>query len=52
LPTDEARLNGLALFSWTPYEPENMRRTLALGVTGVMTDRPDVLNHVLGMINP
>jgi glycerophosphoryl diester phosphodiesterase len=30
-----------------PNEPEDIRRTLALGVTGVMTDRPDVLNQVL-----
>ncbi len=44
---DEARLNGLALFPWMPNEPEDIRRTLALGVTGVMTDRPDVLNQVL-----
>jgi len=44
---DEARLNGLALFPWMPNEPEDIRRTLALGITGVMTDRPSVLNQVL-----
>lgn len=44
---EEARLDGLALFPWNPNEPEDIRQTLALGVTGVMTDRPDVLNRVL-----
>lgn len=44
---EEARLNGLALFPWMPNTPEDIRRTLALGITGVMTDRPDVLNQVL-----
>jgi glycerophosphoryl diester phosphodiesterase len=48
---DEACLNGLSLFPWTPNEPEDIRRTLALGVTGVMTDRPDVLNQVLRATN-
>lgn len=43
----EARLCGLTLFPWMPNEPEDIRRTLALGVTGVMTDRPDILNQVL-----
>jgi glycerophosphoryl diester phosphodiesterase len=44
---EEARLNGLALYPWMPNDPEEIHRTLALGVTGVMTDRPDVLNQVL-----
>ncbi len=44
---DEARLSGLALYPWMPNEPEDIRQTLALSVTGVMTDRPDVLNQVL-----
>ena len=44
---EEARLNGLALFPWMPNEPADIQRTLAFGVTGVMTDRPDVLNQVL-----
>ena len=49
---EEARLNGLALYPWMPNTPEDIRRTLALGITGVMTDRPDVLNQVLHTTTP
>jgi len=49
---EEARLNGLALYPWMPNTPEDIRRTLALGITGVMTDRPDVLNQVLHATTP
>ena len=44
---DEARLSGLALWAWAPNEADEVRRVLALGVPGVMTDRPAVLNAVL-----
>ena len=43
----ECRLAGLALWPWAPNEPDDMRRLLALGVPGIETDRPDVLNSVL-----
>ncbi|HVF73786.1 MAG TPA: glycerophosphodiester phosphodiesterase [Acidimicrobiales bacterium] len=39
---------GLAVHVWTIDEPEEMRRLIALGVDGVMTDRPSVLADVLG----
>ncbi len=44
---DEARLSGLVLWPWAPNRPDEIRRVLRLGVPGVMTDRPDVLNAVL-----
>jgi glycerophosphoryl diester phosphodiesterase len=44
---DEARLTGLALWPWAPNEADEIRRVLRLGVPGIMTDRPDVLNAVL-----
>ena len=44
---DEARLTGLALWPWAPNEADDIRRVLRLGVPGIMTDRPDVLNVVL-----
>jgi glycerophosphoryl diester phosphodiesterase len=44
---DEARLTGLALWPWAPNEADDLRRVLRLGVSGIMTDRPDVLNAVL-----
>ena len=44
-----ARLHarGLAVFVWTIDEEDEMRAVLAMGVDGVMTDRPDRLARVL-----
>jgi glycerophosphoryl diester phosphodiesterase len=39
---------GMAVFVWTVDEESDMRALLALGVDGVMTDRPDRLAAVLG----
>jgi glycerophosphoryl diester phosphodiesterase len=47
----EARLSGLALWPWNPDEPVDIRKMLDLGVPGIMTDRPDVLNEVLNSKN-
>lgn len=44
---DECRLTGLALWPWTANEPADIRRLVRLGVPGLFTDRPDVLNEVL-----
>ena len=43
----ECQLAGLALWPWDPDEPADIQRVLRLGVPGVMTNRPDVLNQVL-----
>ena len=43
----EARLNGLALWPWAPNTAGAIRSMVQLGVPGIMTDRPDVLNKVL-----
>jgi len=32
---------------WTVDEPDEMRRLVAAGVGGIMTDRPDLLREVL-----
>ena len=45
---DFLHARGLAVFAWTVDEEADMRRLLADGVDGVMTDRPDLLARVLG----
>jgi glycerophosphoryl diester phosphodiesterase len=39
---------GMAVHAWTVNEEADMRHLLALGVDGIITDRPDVLARVLG----
>jgi glycerophosphoryl diester phosphodiesterase len=39
--------HGLAVHVWTIDEPEEMERLLDLGVDGIMTDRPSVLETIL-----
>ena len=43
----ECQLTGLALWAWDPDEPADLERMIQLGVSGIMTNRPDVLNKVL-----
>jgi glycerophosphoryl diester phosphodiesterase len=43
----ECRLVGLILWAWTPTSPEQMREMINLGVQGLVTDQPDILNKVL-----
>lgn len=42
-----AHAAGLEVHVWTIDEPAEMRRLLALGVDGIMTDRPELLRDVL-----
>ena len=37
------------LHVWTVNEPEDMDRLIELDVDGIVTDRPDLLNEVMGM---
>jgi glycerophosphoryl diester phosphodiesterase len=43
-----ARARNLKLEVWTLNDEARMRQALALGVDGIMTDRPDLLLRVLG----
>jgi glycerophosphoryl diester phosphodiesterase len=43
----ECWLTGFALWPWDPDEPAEIEQLLRLGVQGVITNRPDVLNKVL-----
>jgi len=48
---DEARLCGILVWAWDPDKPEDISRVINLGVQGVMTNRPDVLNRILSGIS-
>ncbi len=44
---ERAHDHGLAVHVWTIDEPEEMQRLIDLGVDGIMTDRPSVLEEIL-----
>ena len=44
---DAAHRAGKQVHVWTVNDPEAMNRLLDLGVDGIVTDRPDLLNKVL-----
>ena len=44
---DAVHAAGAHIHTWTVNEPEQMRELLDLGVDGIITDRPDLLNLVL-----
>ena len=44
---DAVHTAGAQIHTWTVNEPEQMRDLLDLGVDGIITDRPDLLNLVL-----
>lgn len=46
---EAAHKGGKQVHVWTVNDPERMRQLLALGVDGIVTDRPDLLNEVLGI---
>jgi glycerophosphoryl diester phosphodiesterase len=42
------RAAGYAVNVWTVNEPADMQHLLALGVDGIITDKPDVLRKIVG----
>ena len=44
---DAIHAGGAHVHAWTVNEPADMQRLLDLGVDGIVTDRPDVLNEVM-----
>lgn len=44
---EQTRAAGIWVNVWTVDDPDEMRRLAALGVGGVMTDRPDLLRTIL-----
>jgi glycerophosphoryl diester phosphodiesterase len=43
----EAKGLGLKVIPWTVNDPKDMRRLIAMGLDGIITDRPDLLINVL-----
>lgn len=44
---DEAHQHGFSLWTWTPNEPDDMRRVIDMGADAIMTDYPDVLRSLV-----
>jgi glycerophosphoryl diester phosphodiesterase len=44
---EECHQHGFSLWAWTANAPDAMRRLAAMGVDGIMTDRPNLLVQVL-----
>lgn len=44
---EESRLCGIMTWAWDPDDPDELRRLIRLGVHGVESNRPDLLNQVL-----
>jgi glycerophosphoryl diester phosphodiesterase len=47
VPVAELRRDGFRIVPWTTNNPEKMRAIIRLGVDGLISDRPDLLQQVL-----
>ena len=47
VPVPELQARGIRVIPWTTNDPEKMRALIRLGVDGVISDRPDLLQGVL-----
>jgi glycerophosphoryl diester phosphodiesterase len=48
VPLKELQAQGFKVVPWTTNDPEKMRTEIRMGVDGLITDRPDLLQQVLG----
>ncbi|MFV9672877.1 MAG: glycerophosphodiester phosphodiesterase [Acidimicrobiia bacterium] len=46
---DAVHRAGAHIHLWTVNEPDDMRRFIEMGVDGIVTDRPDLLNEVMNV---
>lgn len=47
VPVKELQAKGFKVVPWTTNDPEKMRTQIRMGVDGLITDRPDLLQQVL-----
>ena len=47
VPLKELQAKGFKVVPWTTNDPEKMRAQIRMGVDGIISDRPDVLQQVL-----
>jgi glycerophosphoryl diester phosphodiesterase len=47
VPLKDLRAKGFRVVPWTTNEPEKMRSLIRMGVDGIISDRPDLLQQVL-----
>ncbi|WP_263367210.1 glycerophosphodiester phosphodiesterase family protein [Edaphobacter bradus] len=47
VPLKELQATGFKVVPWTTNEPEKMRQLIRMGVDGIISDRPDILQQVL-----
>jgi len=47
VPVSELQAMGVRVVPWTTNDPDRMRALMALGVDGIITDRPDLLRKVV-----
>lgn len=47
VPLKDLQARGLKVVPWTTNDPEKMRTQIRMGVDGLITDRPDLLQQVL-----
>jgi glycerophosphoryl diester phosphodiesterase len=47
VPLKELQAKGFKVVPWTTNDPEKMRTQIRMGVDGLITDRPDLLQQVL-----
>jgi glycerophosphoryl diester phosphodiesterase len=47
VPLKELQAQGFRVVPWTTNDPEKMRKLVGMGVDGIISDRPDLLQQVL-----
>jgi glycerophosphoryl diester phosphodiesterase len=44
---NDAKKRNIAIHYWTIDDPDTMKKLIEMGVDGIITDRPDIMNEVL-----